>query len=162
MTTTKSKYDIESVRAKFREAARASREAGFERFTDCRQYRKLLRRVEWHQRRYQEMIRANWRCECCGGTSGGLQAHHLDYVLFDGSTRCLPWLVPAGWLEVLCEGCHKWREHWNRVVGRSLMPTKDCKILAAELHDNRPRALLGSDLQHRIRLGTIEDGRINL
>lgn len=80
-------------------------------------YSDTLRDPRWQRRRLEEMQRASFACECCQASHRELHIHHLMY-------RGEPWEVPAGWLEVLCNRCHHWREAWNRLNGRSFASTR--------------------------------------
>jgi len=90
------------------------------------QYKYLLKLPKWQKIRYRVMELRQWKCECCGEDEAPLQVHHLDYL-----PQTSPWEYPEEWLEVLCEKCHKWRELFNAIFGRSLASTVECKRLVS-------------------------------
>jgi len=89
------------------------------------EYSELLRLPQWQKKRLYILDLRGWKCEACGETEKALQVHHLNYI--DGHR---PWDYPDDWFEVLCDGCHDWREKFNALFGRTRAATKDCRYLA--------------------------------
>jgi hypothetical protein len=80
-------------------------------------YADKLRDPRWQKRRLEIMERDGWTCLGCGDKTNTLTVHHLVYT---GE----PWDAPANHLETLCEECHGWREDFNKLAGRSVIPTR--------------------------------------
>ncbi len=65
-------------------------------------YRKLLRRREWREKR-DEIIAKSPRCVKCGRRGGRLAVHHPEYEY-----GRLPWDYPDEAYQVVCSGrCHR-------------------------------------------------------
>lgn len=78
-------------------------------------YRVLLQREEWNQKRTEILVRDAHRCLQCGRNER-LQVHHCRYVL-----GRLPWDYPNTAFITLCADCHK-NVHESRrpyVLGRN-------------------------------------------
>lgn len=80
-------------------------------------YIEKLRDPRWQKRRLEIMERDGWACLACGDKKSTLSVHHLVYT---GE----PWEAPAHHLETLCENCHELREDFNKLSGRSIIPTE--------------------------------------
>lgn len=102
--------------------------------TAQQRYQQQLRSPQWQKRRLAELNRTSFKCECCGAADHELQVHHLKY------TSDHPASVPDGWLEVLCDDCHGWRESWNAVFGRTMQSTAMLRALV----DNGLSALIAN------------------
>lgn len=98
-------------------------------------YYEKLKDPRWQKRRLEVLNRDNFTCLVCENKEATLHVHHLTYTGTD------PWDEPLENLETLCEGCHEWREEFNQVMGRSIVPTRLCyafmrfNVTIAKRHD---------------------------
>lgn len=83
-------------------------------------YQEKLKHPKWQKKRLKILERASWKCQCCGDEDETLMVHHLVY----GGGN--PWEIEEDKLEALCESCHGFREEFNHLFGRSMVPTQLC------------------------------------
>lgn len=65
-------------------------------------YKEKLLDPRWQKRRLEVLAAHRWECDACGARDKTLHVHHREYWPFVD-----PWDYPNGWLEVLCEECHR-------------------------------------------------------
>lgn len=123
--------------------------------TTYKPYSEMLKQPAWQKRRLKELERAGWKCECCGTDAKQLQVHHLDYEYLHVADEWKKYYPPEsakeGWLEVLCNDCHEWRECFNALFGRDLMTTKLCwRIVEAIRRSKSYRGPIGQVMAEAI------------
>ncbi len=74
-----------------------------------KEYRELLQREEWKNKRDSILIRDNHKCVKCG-CKNKLHVHHTYYLIDK-----MPWQVPDDCLITLCSTCHK-KEHKGKSI----------------------------------------------
>lgn len=111
-------------------------------------YQDKLKDTRWIKLAARVKDAADWKCEDCGRTDNGLEAHHCAYI--PGRE---PWDYTINELMALCRGCHEWRQSREDAFRLSL--GQICRHLPkAQLEDEVWRIIHDVSVRETARLAS--------